>query len=96
MEVEEDVVLTEACTNCCSNKSGIVFNPTRTLKGCGCLSGSWAVPCEGIKDIEKDDELDTTTETKESECTKKSCPSGELFDSNLCECVSTLVDTCNF
>jgi len=46
-EVEDGKGVLE-CDNCCTNKSGRIFKAEYSYKyGCSCVSGSWAIPCEG-------------------------------------------------
>jgi hypothetical protein len=94
-EDKSDVVLSK-CTNCCTNKSGRMFNPTPSAKyGCACLSGSWSVACEEEEEIKeiKDVKSIYTTESVGG-CVEIGCEEGKLFDRISCKCVSTLVDTC--
>jgi hypothetical protein len=99
MEVEDSVDILE-CDNCCTNKSGRIFKAEYSNKyGCSCNSGSWSISCKGeettinqLSDIEPH-----IVETIKviSDCVAKTCPEGQLFDTSVCGCVSTLVDTCN-
>ena len=94
MEVETDVELSK-CTNCCTNKSGKIFTPTRNNRyGCSCVSGSWSIPCKGIVTI-SEVAGSSTYVSQETDCVVKTCSSGELFDTSICSCVSTLVDSCD-
>jgi len=83
-EEVETFVKSEECTNCCTNKSGKVFKPTRTEEGCVCLSGSWSIPCKGIE-----------TETIKSTVIEIVAPNvkGEPIKSNTA--TSIMVDTCD-
>ena len=82
------------CTNCCTNKSGALFSPKRSLRyGCSCVSGSWLTPCDG-EDIISNTEITPatlvthTTSTISSPSTIDTCE-GKI-DSNFNETLSHL------